>query len=169
MVTDLPLSFEEFYLSTKDRCFRAVLATVGDGHEADDLLAESYTRAFANWSSVVDHPTPAAWVVRTALNLHRDRWRKSNRLRPVSPVAEARPSFVADIDPAILASVAQLSSRQRDVVIYRVLLGLSADDTARELGIDAGTVGTHLRRALAALRLALDSSNPSATVTEANR
>ena len=52
---------------------------------------------------------------------------------------------------------------------YRVLLGLSASDTARELGIDTGTVGTHLRRALAALRVTLDPSGTSTTVTEAFR
>lgn len=169
MVRDLPLSFEDFYLSTKDRCFRAVLATVGNADEADDLLAESYTRAFANWATVVDHPSPPAWVVRTALNLHRDRWRKSSRLRRVPAMAEASPAFVADIDPTLLASCAGLPTRQREVVAYRVLLGLSTSDTARELGIDTGTVRTHLRRALAALRVTLDPSGTSTTATEALR
>ena len=46
----LPNGFEEFYLESKDRCFRALLATVANASEADDLLAEAYTRAFANWS-----------------------------------------------------------------------------------------------------------------------
>lgn len=166
-MTDLRLCFEYFYLATKDRCFRAVLATVADAHEADDLLAEAYTRAFANWTSVVDHPAPSAWVVRTALNLHRDRWRKSQRLPPV-PNPEQPLGFTAEIDPAILASVSQLSARQRDVLIYRVLLGLSAHDTARELGIDAGTVGTHLRRALQALRTSLDTAVTPSTTSEAH-
>lgn len=81
--------------------------------------------------------------------------------------AEVRPAFVALIDPALLASCAALPTRQREVVAYRVLLGLSASDTARELGIDAGTVGTHLRRALAALRVSLDASETFTTATEA--
>jgi RNA polymerase sigma-70 factor (ECF subfamily) len=167
MANDPVIAFEEFYLSTRDRCFRAVLATVGNADEADDLVAESYTRALANWSSVADHPAPSAWVVRTALNLHRDRWRKSNRLRLLPPMNQ-EPAFTADIDPALLASLAQLSARQRDVVVYRVLLGLSASDTARELDIDAGTVGTHLRRALAALRGALATSPPATTTLESH-
>ena len=44
------------------------------------------------------------------------------------------------------------SSDLRRVVALRVLLDLSAQQTADELGIDAGTVGTHLHRALATLR-----------------
>lgn len=168
-MTDLPPGFEEFYLATKDRCFRAVLATVTNAHEADDLLAEAYTRAFARWPSVADHPAPSAWVVRTALNLHRDRWRKGRRLQSASLVADHKATFSADVDPLILASVARLPRRQREVVIHRVFLDLSADETARELGIDPGTVGTHLRRALATLRSDLHESVAPTTSTEAHR
>lgn len=151
-MADLPNGYEEFYLGTRDRCFRALLATVADVNEADDLLAEAYTRAFEAWSIVADHPVPSAWVVRTALNLHRDRWRKRSRLHLVSPSAEPRPAFSAEVDPAIIASIGRLPMRQREVLVYRVLLDLSAETTAHELGIEAGTVGTHLRRALEALR-----------------
>jgi RNA polymerase sigma factor (sigma-70 family) len=167
-MTDLPTGFEEFYLATKDRCFRALLATVANSHEADDLLAEAYTRAFANWSSVAAHPAPSAWIVRTALNLHRDRWRKRRRLHLAAPVEEQQSTFSADVDPAILASIARLPTRQREVVIYRVLLDLGAHDTAQELGIDPGTVGTHLRRALDTLRSDLRESVTSTTSTEAH-
>lgn len=169
MVTDAHSEFEEFYLTTRDRCFRALLATVVDAYEADDLLAEAYTRAFARWSSVAAHPSPAAWVVRTALNLHRDRWRKHNRLRSETTSPERQSTFSAAIDREILTSIAHLPARQREVVVYRVLLDLSAHDTARELGIDAGTVGTHLRRALDALRTSLHQASPPTTLTEAHK
>ena len=124
MGTAEQLTFEVFYLSTRDRSFRALLATVRDPDEADDLVAEAYTRALANWSDVSLHPSPLAWVARTALNLHRDRWRRSSRLKLVPP--SEVPAYSADIDPAILESVARLSPRQRDVIVYRVLLDLSA-------------------------------------------
>jgi RNA polymerase sigma-70 factor (ECF subfamily) len=50
--------FDEFYLDTMDRCFGAVLATVGDLGEADDLLAEAYTRAWGRWNDVSTHAAP---------------------------------------------------------------------------------------------------------------
>lgn len=37
-------SFESFYRSTRDDCFRALIVAVGSPYEADELLAEAYTR-----------------------------------------------------------------------------------------------------------------------------
>ena len=151
MARRVPTEFEAFYRDAKDPCFRALLATVGSAAEADDLLAEAFTRALGRWKQVRVHPKPEAWVVRTALNLHRDQWRRSQRQQRLHQRSEAATSIDV-VDPALLAAVRSLPERQREVVALRVLLGLSAEQTAEALGIDAGTVGTHLRRALATLR-----------------
>jgi RNA polymerase sigma-70 factor (ECF subfamily) len=144
--------FDDFYRSTKDGCFRAVLATVGDFGEADDLVAEAYTRAWERWSDVSTHAAPAAWVVRVALNLHRDRWRKRRlfaRLRP----ATTTPAPELDLDCDLLHALRALPERQRDVVVMRVLLDLANDVVADTLGIAPATVSVHLHRALTTLRL----------------
>jgi RNA polymerase sigma-70 factor (ECF subfamily) len=151
MARRVPTEFEAFYRDAKDPCFRALLATVGSAVEADDLLAEAFTRALAHWKQVRVHPKPEAWVVRTALNLHRDHWRRSQRQQRVHGRHEVSNSIDV-VDPALLSKVRALPERQREVVALRVLLALSAEQTADVLGIDAGTVGTHLRRALATLR-----------------
>jgi RNA polymerase sigma factor (sigma-70 family) len=158
-----PSGFETFYRSAKDPCFRALLATVGSAGEADDLLSEAFTRALARWAEVQQHPRPEAWVVRTALNLHRDRWRRSQRQRRLQARREPV-GYIDAVDPALLAAVRSLPTRQREVIALRVLLELSADETAEVLSIEPGTVGTHLRRGLAALRAALSDPpdpNPS--------
>lgn len=166
MARRIPSEFEAFYRDAKDPCFRALLATVGSAAEADDLLAESFTRALARWSQVRRHPRPEAWVVRTALNLHRDRWRRSQRQQRLLQRRE-NVEHVDAVDPALMAAVQALPERQREVVALRVLLGLSAEQTGEVLGVDAGTVGTHLRRGLAALRAALhgDPAQPSSNET----
>ena len=151
MARRVPTEFEAFYRDAKDPCFRALLATVGSAVEADDLLAEAFTRALAHWKQVRVHPKPEAWVVRTALNLHRDHWRRSQRQQRLQQRHDSA-SSVDVVDPALLSKVRALPERQREVVALRVLLALSAEQTADVLGIDAGTVGTHLRRALATLR-----------------
>lgn len=52
----------------------------------------------------------------------------------------------------IVQALAALSERQRQAVVFRVILGLSTRQVATELGIEPSTVPVHLRRGLAALR-----------------
>lgn len=150
--------FENFYALTKDRVLRAVVASTGDTQDAEDCTAEAFARAYGRWSELSLHPSPAAWVVRTAVNLHIDRHRRHRttvRLLPaLAPDEVAEPEGTA-LDPALLAALKALPERQRQVVALRVLLGLTGEETAETLGISAGSVGTHLHRALAALRPAV--------------
>lgn len=148
-------AFEVFYADAKDRVLRAVVASTGDTQDAEDCAAEAFARAYSRWDEVGAYRSPAAWVVRTAVNLHIDRHRHHRttlRLLPDLAQDEAAPPDPLPLDPALVAALRALPERERQVVALRILLGLSGDETADELGITAGSVGTHLHRALAALR-----------------
>jgi RNA polymerase sigma-70 factor (ECF subfamily) len=148
--------FEDFYIRSKDKCFRAVLAAVGNVAEADDYLAEAYTRAWLRWNQVNKHNAPEAWVVLVALNLHRDQWRSSrlwNRLRP--PTDVKAPELDLDVD--LLKALRALPDRQRDVVVLRILLDQDNAQVAAALGLAPATVSVHLHRALTSLRLRVTS------------
>jgi len=148
-------AFEAFYTDAKDRVLRAVVASTGDAHDAEDCAAEAFARAYSRWDEVCTYRSPAAWVVRTAVNLHIDRHRRHQttlRLLPDLAQDEVAPPAPLPIDAALVDALRALPERQRQVVALRILLGLSGDETAEELGISAGSVGTHLHRALAALR-----------------
>ena len=154
-------SFEDFYAAARSPCLRAVLAITLDTAHAEDHTAEAFTRALERWDDVRHHPAPAAWVVRTATNLHLDRRRSSTRLVRLLPaLLDRSPQVVEDVDltldrtldPHLLAVLRTLPPRQRETLALRVLLGLSGTETAEHLGISPGSVGTHLHRALTALR-----------------
>jgi RNA polymerase sigma-70 factor (sigma-E family) len=154
--------FGEFYAARKDVVFRAALAAGRDRQVAEDAVAEAFTRAYARWSRVRAHPNPTAWVVRVALNAQRSWWRRVRREVLGSP-PDAGPA-VTGADPVsaeVRAAVAALPRRQREVVALRVIADLSAQETAEVLGISTGTVGAHLHRALAALRVSLRSPLPT--------
>jgi RNA polymerase sigma-70 factor (sigma-E family) len=144
--------FADFYRDAKDDCLRTVVISTGDREQAQDLVAEAFARACASWRKVSRHPNPKAWVIRTALNLHIDRWR--NRRREL-PLAQPMDTVMRDqdpADPAIIAAVRRLPERQRQVVALRLLLDLDTETAAETLGISPGTVKAHLSRAVAALR-----------------
>src|SRR5580692_6373862 len=71
--------FAEFYRRSKDECLFSVLVSVGDRDTAQELVDEAFARAWASWRTVSRHPAPAAWVVRTALNVNISRWRRRRR------------------------------------------------------------------------------------------
>jgi RNA polymerase sigma factor (sigma-70 family) len=159
--------FEAFYLENRNPCFRALCLTVPSFAEAEELVAEGFTRAYANWSTVRKHPAPSAWVVRTALNLHRDNWRrKNNSKRHLVAVSESYTDQSEMLDPILLRQMRALPDQQLLAVIYRVLLDLSTDQTAVEMGIAPGTVSTHLKRGLAALRQQLESQTFKEAINE---
>ena len=149
-----PVDFAEFYASAKDDCLRAVLASTGDVQAAEDLVAEAFARAWAAWRSVSRHPAPRAWVVRTALNTRVSWWRRRHRevaLGQADGLADA-PGGGDPADSQLMAAVARLPLRQRQVVGLRLFLDLDTARTAEVLGIAPGTVTAHLTRAIAALR-----------------
>ncbi len=142
--------FAGFYLATKDAVFRAVLAAGGRRADAEDAVAEAYTRAYARWPVVQAHPTPKAWVLRTAFNWQRTWWRRT-RAEVLGDAAD-RASVAESADTHLQQLVRALPRRQREVVALRLLADLSAEQTAEILGIAAGTVHVHLHRAVIAMR-----------------
>jgi RNA polymerase sigma-70 factor (sigma-E family) len=171
--------FTEFYARAKDDCLRIVLVSVGDRQLAEDLVAEAFTRAWMSWRTVRDHPSPRAWVVRTALNVNVSWWRR--RRREVLADDASAPSgtsespgadWPAALDEVLVRAIRALPLRQREVVTLRVFFDLDTETTAKTLGISPGTVGVHLHRALAALRAqipSLNSLSDSFSDQEANR
>jgi RNA polymerase sigma factor (sigma-70 family) len=159
MVRRYVSTFEEFYNESKLQCLRAVAAHTGRLDLAEDLVAESFVRALGNWRKVEQHPSPSAWVVTTAINLQRDNWRKEDTMRRYasrlnSTVQGSRaPGTPADpLATELLEAMSRLPERQRDTLIYRIILDLDTATTAHLLNLEPGTVTTHLRRALAAMR-----------------
>jgi RNA polymerase sigma factor (sigma-70 family) len=152
------LDFAEFYRESKDACLFAVLVSVGDRDVAQDLVDEAFARAWASWRSVGRHPAPAAWVVRTALNASISRWRKRRREVPLPEPGRIAGSAAGQmdtdslLDPRIMAALARLPARQRQVVTARLLLDLDTSHAAEMLGISPSAVKAHLARAIATLR-----------------
>jgi RNA polymerase sigma factor (sigma-70 family) len=156
------LDFADFYRNSRDDCLRTVLVIVGDQDHAQELVAEAFARACAYWRAVSGHPAPAAWVVRTALNVNVSRWRHRRWEVPVADLGTlaGQPAAAAGdqdpVDPRIMAALARLPARQRQVIALRLILDLDTSDTARVLGLRPNTVMTHMGRALATLRSDLD-------------
>jgi len=150
--------FEDFYRAQADRVYRALAVTLTNPHLAREATDEAMARAYARWSMLRDLDNPGGWVYRVGLNWATSWWRKVRRERSLDPgLDRAAP---ADAAPAeVLDALSRLAVEQRAVIVCRVLLDLSTNQTAEVLGLAVGTVKSRLARALASLRAALMEGN----------
>ncbi len=113
-----------------------------------------------------DEPAFRSWVFVIAHHRLLDDVRRSKR-RPVEPMAEVPTEVtrVADVEAEVLQTLATervrriiegLSPDQRDVLLLRVLGGLTVAEVAEAVGKRPGAVKALQRRGLTAIRHALD-------------
>ena len=150
----IPLAFEEFYETERERLFRALLLATHDSAEAEDLMQEAFVRMWERWDRVGTLDQPVGYLFKTALNLHRSVLRRALAAtkRSLRPPAEHDPfEKVIDHDEAV-RSLAALTPRQRAAVVVTELLGYSSEEAGTILGIRPGTVRTLTAQARAALQ-----------------
>ena len=153
-------------------CYRML----GSFEEAEDLVQETFLRAWRNRGSFEGGPGFRAWLYRIATNACLDAIRRSKRRLPslhsfaevpwlqpypdrlldeLAP-SEAEPHAVVvakeTIELTFLAVIQLLPPRQRATLVLRDLLGWSAGETASLLDTSVAAANSALQRARATLR-----------------
>lgn len=146
---------EVFELSYR-RLVVQMYGVVGDFAEAEDVVQEAFVRASAAGRRFRRVDNPEAWLRRTAINLHRNRWRKLRNFSRVQARLEVAPADPAGLEEhvAVIAALRLLSDAQREVLALHYLADLPVREIAEQLGVAEGTVKSRLmrgREALAAL------------------
>lgn len=159
------------------RLFRIARGVVRDDGEAEDVLQEAYTRAFAAIGGFRGEAGVMTWLTRIVLNEARGRLRRRRPMAPLDQI-EAAQMEGADIIPfpttfgggspeadaaraqirgLIEHAVDDLPEAFRIVFIMRDIEECSIEETAATLGLKPETVKTRLHRARRLLRAALDA------------
>lgn len=130
---------------------------------ADDLVQETFLRAFTRLETVRDETRFGGWLFRILENLATDRLRYDAR-RPVvdgdldETTASSLPGpeehlLAREVRRAIRRRLAELpAGRRREVFRLRFVEGLPLAEIARRLGVHTGTVKVHLFRLTKDLR-----------------
>src|SRR5207249_9125628 len=80
--------FEEEALALSDQVFRVARHLAGSRDEAEDLVQETYARAFRSWRSFQPGTNLRAWLLRILTNLNIDRGRRQQRTPDMQPLEE---------------------------------------------------------------------------------
>src|SRR5205085_4748167 len=128
---------------------------------AEDVTAAAFERAFRKRRSFDGRRgEPRAWLFGIARNAALDELRRRRRVAalPVDPEDESsHPSPVDAAEGAlrrsvVLAGIASLEPRDRELVALKFFAGLSNSEIASVVGVSESNAGTMLHRAVQKLR-----------------
>lgn len=146
-------SFSAFYRDRWQPVARGLALTLGEPDLAIEATDEAMARAYPRWATLQAYDNPAGWVYRVGLNWARSHHRRIARMIPFRHHDTVELGPVTD--PAVATALLGLPLGQRSVVVCRLLLDWSVDDTAAALDISPGTVKSRLHRALQSLESTL--------------
>jgi RNA polymerase sigma factor (sigma-70 family) len=144
------------------RVYSYVAYRIGDGPEAEDLTSETFERALRYRSSYdPKRGAPLPWLIGIA--------RRCIASRPFAPLSDATAEELAspgDLEQSavdrltIVAAVATLPERDRELVALRYGADLSARQIGEVLGMTPNAVDVALHRALGRVREEVEDINP---------
>lgn len=166
-------AFRAIMQRCNQRLYRVARAVVRSDDEAEDVLQESYLRAFAGIHEFRGEAGLLTWLTAITLNEARGRLRKRRPMMELDAMKETQiriipfPGHAPPPDPE--AEMARVQARSlleraidvlppdfRIVFILREIEGCSVESTAAQLGLKPQTVKTRLFRARRLLRLELE-------------
>ena len=145
-------SLQEVFDASYRRLVVQLYAVVGNAGEAEDLVQDAFVRASASGAKFLRVENPEAWLRRTAINLHRNRWRKLTNFRKIRPQLETRDDLPGlDQHVIVIDALRRLSPPQREGLALHYLADLPVLEIASTLGVAEGTVKSRLMRGREAL------------------
>jgi RNA polymerase sigma-70 factor (ECF subfamily) len=156
--------FEEEALELADQVYRVARHMVGSREEAEDLVQETYARAFRSWRQFTRGTNLRAWLLRILTNLNIDRGRKIQRTPDIQSL-EANDYHLFDrlegaggeiteeerVDErlsqdSIVSALSAVPHDFRDVIVLVDIGDFSYQEAAQILEIPVGTVMSRLHR-----------------------
>jgi RNA polymerase sigma-70 factor (ECF subfamily) len=160
-------AFEEFFARYRNPIFRTAYGLTGDRQAAEEILQDTFARAYRYRHTFHQDVSPLPWLHRVSLNLCYSRL--SRRRLDTGPIDESteyrlpddRPlpaerAEQAELRQIVREGIAALPEKHQGVVVLYYLQRLSLQETAQVLGIQLGTVKSRLHYALRGLRVQLE-------------
>jgi RNA polymerase sigma-70 factor (ECF subfamily) len=157
--------FEEEALDLADQVYRVARRLVSTREEAEDLMQETYARAFRAWRSYTPGTNLRAWLLRILTNLNIDRGRRRQRSPDMQPLEEGDYYLYNRLEESgrepqvdqervderlsqddVVSALSAVPHDFRDVVVLVDIGDFSYADAAQILEIPIGTVMSRLHR-----------------------
>ena len=154
--------FESMVKALSPDIYRYAFSLAHNRAVAEDLVQETFMRAWRALDSLRDESKAKSWLMTT---VRREHARLFERIQPRFDDVDLD-QLVGEqgVDPEILAlrrALAQLSAKFREVLVLQVLCGYTGAEIAELVGLPRATVNTRLFRARQQLRICLEAPDAS--------
>lgn len=162
--------FEGFCAAAYPELVAALTHHVGHQWLAEELAQEALIRAGDRWSRVSQLTSPLAWTFRVGANIGNSYFRRrraeQRALARLGTDASSPPPDTHD-QLGVRQALQELPVKQREVIVLRYYLGMTADEVATALGTTPGAVRALTHRGVRRLRelLVLDEREESRDVS----
>jgi RNA polymerase sigma-70 factor (ECF subfamily) len=156
-------AFDVLAAGVVDRLYGIARLILRDTDRAEDAVQETLVRCWRDLPSLRDPARFDAWLYRLLVRAVNDEFRAKRRHSANVRVLRAEPSEADASAPIALREELQLGFERltvehRSVLVLRLYLGLSIEETAAVIGIPAGTAKSRLHYATEAMRIALEAN-----------
>lgn len=155
-------AFDALASGAVDRLYSVARLVLRDADRAEDATQETLVRCWRDLPTLRDPARFEPWLNRLLFHAIQDEFRARRRHDAAVRIVRLEPA-----EPDAAAAVAlreqlqrgfeRLSLEHRAVIVLRLYLGLSIEETAATIGIPAGTAKSRLHYATEAMRLALEA------------
>lgn len=156
-----PSAERVFYDRHVDRVWRLAYRFTGDSDLAQDVVQETFVRAFEKLGTFRRESALATWVTAVATSTALNTLRKVKRFRGHVPLEDAEQlaqpgkRSEPDLKERMAAAIAGLPEGYRTVFLMHDVEGYTHEEIGTALGVQSGTSKAQLFRARARLREAL--------------
>lgn len=155
-------AFDRLAESVVDRLLQVARLILRDGELAEDAAQDALIRCWRDLPSLRDPGAFDAWLNRLLIRAVQEQFRLQRRHRAAVTVLHlepGRPDASEDIATReqLARGFERLTLEHRSVLVLRLYLGFSLEETAATLGIPAGTAKSRLHYATEAMREALEA------------
>ena len=155
--------FEALCEPCRGDVFRFVLWLCRSHPVAEEVVQETFLRAWRSLDSLKDGESAKSWLLTIARREHARLYeRKRHPTVDIDELAAADPGALAETherDPDevqdVRKAIMELEPEHREPLVMQVMMGYSTEEIARQLGINEGAVSTRLFRARNRLRARL--------------
>jgi RNA polymerase sigma-70 factor (sigma-E family) len=166
------VEFDRFVAERQRSLFRFAVVLSGDLHLAEELVQSVLARAFERWSQVAAADDRNAYVRRMLVNEYISWRRVAIRSTPVAEFFDEQ--LAGEPDHADRYSQAaelaeeldRLPRKQRAVLVLRFYAGMSFAEVAACLGCREATARAYATRALATLRIDMETRSLSLSAAD---